>query len=357
MSEPRAPRPKSRLGARARDAGRTRALAVGALALALAAVLTIFVDAYAGSSHAPARTARQRRVARRSRRRAPPAFAVGTTTVHLVDTSRTITLPEGRDIPRPLETIVRYPAVGGVGGEETPGATPATAKGPYPLIVFGHGFDATPSTYAALLNRWTRAGYVVAAPVFPLENAAAPGGATQADLPNEPADFSFVITHLLEESERGAGPLAHLIEANHIAVAGQGDGGDAALATAYDPAMRDQRIDAAAILSGSEIPQLGQFTFPSSGPALLATQGLDDTINTPDDTYLYFDAAPKPKYLLRIGGGEQLAPYTSDPTQLALVERVTVAFFDAYLRGSKTALNELQSVGNLGAAGSLLAEP
>ncbi len=355
MDDPRAPRRKSISGGRDHHEGRSRGIAIGALALAIFAVLVIFVDAYAGSTSQPSQHPHKRRLA--ARRRRPPSFAVGTTTLHYVDTSRTITLPEGHTVPRPLETVVRYPARGGAGGEEVPAATPAAAQGPYPLIVFGHGFDASPTTYAALLDRWTRAGYVVAAPVFPLENSNAPGGATQADLINEPADFTFVITHLLEESERGAGPLAHLIDANHIAVAGQGDGGDAALTVAYDPSMQDKRIDAAAILSGSEIPQLGQFTFPSTGPALLAAQGTDDTINTPTDTYLFFDAAPKPKYLLRIGGGEHLAPYTTDAAQLALVERVTVAFFDAYLRNSRKALAELQAVGNLGAAGSLLAEP
>jgi hypothetical protein len=39
-----------------------------------------------------------------------------------------------------------------------------------------------PATYASLLLAWARAGYVVAAPVFPLTNASAPGGANESDL-------------------------------------------------------------------------------------------------------------------------------------------------------------------------------
>ena len=204
MPDPRAPRPNSRYGGRDLQVRRTRLLALGSLGFAVLAVLIVFVDAYAGSSPAPPHSGRAHRVAAAHRRRAP-SFAVGTTTLHLVDTSRTLTLPDGQTEPRPIETVVRYPALGGAGGEETPAATPATAKGPYPLIVFGHGFDATPTVYAALLNRWTRAGYVVAAPIFPLENSQAPGGASQADLINEPADMSFVISHLIEESGRGVG--------------------------------------------------------------------------------------------------------------------------------------------------------
>ena len=60
---------------------------------------------------------------------------------------------------------------------DVPGAAPARAPGPFPLVIFGHGFAVTPGPYASLLEAWARAGYVVAAPIFPLGNANAPGGA------------------------------------------------------------------------------------------------------------------------------------------------------------------------------------
>jgi predicted dienelactone hydrolase len=63
----------------------------------------------------------------------------------------------------------------------------ARTDGPFPLVVFGHGYAVTPAIYADLPRAWTRAGFVVAAPVFPLENAAAPSGPTENDLVNQPA--------------------------------------------------------------------------------------------------------------------------------------------------------------------------
>src|SRR5579883_2159608 len=108
--------------------------------------------------------------------RPAPGPRIRVRTFDFVDRSRSIRLPGGREVPRPLETVVRYPATGG----------------PEPLVVFGHGFALTPATYAALLQTWAAAGYVVAAPVFPLENANAPGGPTETDLASEPRDLRFV---------------------------------------------------------------------------------------------------------------------------------------------------------------------
>ena len=107
------------------------------------------------------------------------------------------------------------------------------------------------------------------------------------------------------------------------------------MAAAYDPALRDESVDAAVILSGAEIPQLGPFVFPASGPPLLAVQGTADRINLPSETYSYFEAAPRPKYLLKLYGAEHLEPYSTDAAQLAIVTRVTQTFFDAYLKREK----------------------
>lgn len=246
-------------------------------------------------------------------------------------------------VPRTLVTIVRYPAVGSVGSGDIAGARPLRAGGPYPLVIFGHGFAVTPTIYAPLLRAWAQAGYVVAAPIFPLGNADAPGGPNESDLVNQPADMSFVITRMLAASASPTGPLSGLVDARHIAVSGQSDGGDTALTAAYNSHFRDRRIGAAVILSGQEIPGLGGYDYPAPSPPLLATQGLADTINLPSTTYAFFDAAPRPKYLLTLPGAPHLPPYTSEQPQLSIVERVTVAFLDRYLKGYRGGLARMRS--------------
>ena len=209
---------------------------------------------------------------------------------------------------------------------------PARIRGPFPLVIFGHGFAVTPRPYAALLTAWASAGYVVAAPIFPLENADALGGPNESDLANQPRDMSFVITKMLAADGSGHGFLAGLIDPRRIAVTGQSDGGETALAVAYDTHFLDRRVTAAIILSGAKIPGVGGFDFPAPSPPLLATQGTADTINPPSFTDAFYGIAPRPKFRLTLFGADHLGPYTDGEPQLQIVERVTVAFLDRYLR-------------------------
>jgi fermentation-respiration switch protein FrsA (DUF1100 family) len=243
---------------------------------------------------------------------------------------------------REFVTVVRYPLPAG----GRPG-------GPFPLIVFGHGFAVTPTPYAPLLNAWARAGYVVAAPVFPLGNARAPGGPNERDLVNQPADMSLVISRLTGLSARGSGPLAGVIDPREIAVSGQSDGGDTALAAAYDPAVHDGRVRAAMILSGAEDPFAPSFAMPGNGPPLLAVQGTADAINPPSLAYSFYDQAAPPKFLLRLVGAGHLPPYTVPGPVLSAVKRTTLAFLSYYFRGRRRPLQRLLAAGTAG-GGSIL---
>jgi fermentation-respiration switch protein FrsA (DUF1100 family) len=234
-----------------------------------------------------------------------------------------------------LKTYLRYPLGAGC---------------PCPLVVFGHGFAVTPAPYAALLQAWARAGFVVAAPVFPLGNADAPGGPNEADLVNQPGDMTFLITQLTAR-------YRHLIDPHRVAVAGQSDGGETALAVAYDVHFLDRRVRAAVILSGAKIPGVGGFTFPAPSPPLLATQGTADDINPPSFTHAFYDGAPAPKFLLELLGAPHLPPYTDEQPQLRIVEQVSIAFLARYLNHARGMLRRMAVTGNVPGVAVLHAEP
>jgi pimeloyl-ACP methyl ester carboxylesterase len=224
------------------------------------------------------------------------------------------------------------------------------------LIVFGHGFSVTPAPYSPLLDAWTKAGYVVAAPVFPLENQNAPGGPNENDLPNQPGDMSLVISSLQTPQDPSAYRISGMTDFSHIAVSGQSDGGDTALAVAYDRRVRDTRVKAAVILAGAEDPFASQFAMPADGAPLLAIQGTADSINPPDQTYAFFSQAARPKYLVKLLGAGHQPPYTEPGAELTTVEKVSVAFLNQYLKGDSAALSRYVASGSTGPDSTFTAE-
>ncbi len=275
------------------------------------------------------------------------SFGVGEIVLTYTDSSRRVMFPGHRPVPRRLVTVIRYPAAIESSRVDVLAAPPATSAGPFPLVVFAHGYDITPAAYARLLRAWARAGYVVAAPIFPLTNAAAPGGPNEADLVNQPADMSLVITEMLRGAARRRGILSHLVDRRAVGVSGQSDGGSTALAVAYNQHYVDHRIRAAMILSGARITGVSGYTFPPPSPPLLAVQGTGDTVNAPASTYEFFALAHQPKFLLSLLGAPHLGPYTDEQPQLGIVERTTTAFLDRYLKRRAGATLRMQRAGNV----------
>jgi dienelactone hydrolase len=254
--------------------------------------------------------------------------AIGRHVFRFVDRSRSARFRNGTRGPRKLVTYVRYPTTG---------------QAPFPLVIFCHGFSLLPSTYSRLLHAWTRAGYVVAAPVFPVENADAPGGPDEADLVNQPGDVSFVIGELLRTSLSRHSSLHGLIDPSRIAVAGHSDGGETAFAVAYERHYLDPRIGAAIVLSGAELAP-DAISSGRHSPPLLAVQGSADRINPPVYSRALFQDATAPRYLLTLFHAGHLPPYTSNRRRLALVERVSIAFLNHYFKHQP--LHALLAAGN-----------
>ena len=123
---------------------------------------------------------------------------------------------------------------------------------------------------------------------------------------------------------------------------------------AYDRFYRDPRVRAAIILSGAQIPGGGSLV---PGPPLLATQGTADTVNDPRNTDAFFGLGHRPKYLLRLIGAPHLPPYTVQQPQLTIVERVTIAFLDRYLKGARNGLDRMRAAGDRRGLARLEAAP
>lgn len=301
------------------------------------------------------------------------AYQVGWTSLVLLDRSRPVLGT------RRLPVLVRFPVV-----PPAEVASGRLARGPFPLVVFAPGYLQCGSSYAALLQTWASAGYVVAAVEFPRTHChvAVPD---EADLSNQPADVSAVISRLLAVSASPVGsgsgsaspgstsagstgpgsggsgsgsagpggassasPLAGLIDPAMIAVAGHSDGGDTAAAVAANTCCRDSRVKAAMILSGAQWPPLGGRYFPPGTPPMLFVQGTSDTWNPPAaSTRLYQADKAGTRYFLTLLGADHFAPYEGHGKPEPLVARVTLAFLNAYLDGQQQQVAIMRAAGNV----------
>lgn len=252
-------------------------------------------------------------------------FGVGTTVLDLADPTRATGTTPGRHLP----TLVVYPTAGAPGPRESAGA--AGLDGDWPLVVFAHGYDVTPLTYAHLLHHLAQAGFVVAAPSFPLGTAGGP--LDENDLVNQPGDLRFVITQTLAASAR-PGVLAGMVDGTRIAAVGHSDGGEAVLGATLVPASADSRIGPVVAMS-AQPPLPGDELFTSAVPhPLLVVQGTQDTINPPSLSDQLFARDPGPKGYLHLLGGDHLSP-VADPTPWRpVVETTVVDWLDAWFGGA-----------------------
>jgi hypothetical protein len=255
---------------------------------------------------------------------------------------------------RVMQIEILYPSVKVRAPDLVPGAAPAYAFAPYPVIVFAHGYGVDPNTYRALLQSWAEAGYVVVAPFFPdtsIEAIEAQHGVdTEADMFNQPGDIAFVVSEIAEagrgKAPPGAALLVGLVNSSRLILAGQSDGADTIAGLMYDKvyastlASMAVQPKAVVLLSGSEWLRSEDVYSPPGGggaPALVV-QSLTDACNDPADSSLVYNMLTGPKWFLALEDATHLGPYMGYGVAADVVENVTVSFFDlAVGRGDVTA--------------------
>lgn len=274
---------------------------------------------------------------------AAETYATGVRQFTFVDTTRP-TAANGAfpaASSRTLETTVLYPAAGPPGGAEVPDAAPAVGRR-FPLVVFSHGFTASGPIYRFLLRRFAAAGYVVAAPTFPLSSGAAPGGPAPGDYVNQPADVSFVIDEMLALDGDRQSELSGTIQRTRVAAAGHSLGAITTLGF-RNSCCTDRRVDALVSIAGAQLPfPDGSVEDSSRTPTLLIHGEADDTVPYAASQAV-FDAARAPKFLLTLlGAGHN--PFFGPAGEVLVAS--TVNFLDRYLKGDRAALDELVAEGN-----------
>jgi len=202
-----------------------------------------------------------------------PAAAFAVATRHLA-------LSRGKD--RPLPTTIWFPGTG---------------DGPFPVIIFSHGLTSEPSAYSALLTRWARAGFVVAAPSFPHTHYQVKDY-RPLDVANQPADASYVLTKVLALNWKPGDPLENRLDTAKVAAAGHSAGGITTIG--MFTLERDVRLVAGIVLAGEQVLP-APFTGPTA-PILFVHGKLDRTVPYQNGLAAY-RAVPWPKAMMTVTKG------------------------------------------------------
>ncbi len=276
-------------------------------------------------------------------------YGVGVTRCTFVDRTRHVlnyatSPPSVLARQRTIVTEIRYPTLSRSSTQaEITNAPPAPAVG-YPMVVFAHGYDVTPGTYALLLERWASEGFVVAAPIFPDESSTEVRRQrvdTEGDLDNEPADLAFVTRQLIADSTNLSPhcPLVQgMVAPGELAFAGHSDGADAVALLAdsngrdpqgvpYANLRRGLTIGATLIFSGSTHGDAPYSAQPSR-PPLLMVQSAQDQCNAPNEGLeLYARIHQGDKWFLELLHAHHLPPFDGeDHAAFELVASTTTAF-------------------------------
>lgn len=281
-------------------------------------------------------------------------FRVGRRSVVMVDRSRPTKADPVRHLPRRpyrrLPVMLLYPASGppgrgGPAGTTEPVEGAALARGRFPLVVFSHGITASGPVYVHMLSAWARAGYVIAAPTFPLTG---PGtkfpGDTDAltDYQNQPADVRFVMSQVLAGRAGTTAVSAHVAD-SEVGVAGHSLGAITTLGLVENSCCHDRRVKAAISLSGIELPfPHGSFNDPPSLPLLLVHGTADKTVPVAGSDRVFATAKP-PVYELRLTNASHTQVAFND-TYLRDTNAAVIAFFDAYLEGKRQPLGKIPAL-------------
>ncbi len=175
----------------------------------------------------------------------------------------------------------------------------ADSGGPFPLVLFSHGYASFRDQSTFLTTHLASWGMVVVAPDHPSRGLlSVMGGSTPDDATLSMTDLEDALARAERENARAGGPLEGRVDVEHTAAIGHSAGGGTILDLAADPEV-GPRIDTYVSLASGT---LGDQSLPDV-PSLFMS-GTDDDIVEPERTADAYSRAPVPKrYYSFIGAG------------------------------------------------------
>lgn len=247
--------------------------------------------------------------------------ATGPRLVEIEDRSRAV-VSGGRAISatRRLPTLVWSPA----------------DAGPHPLVVFAHGYEVGTAPYLRFCANLAAAGFVVAAPSFPLADRSRGNGLDRGDIPQEAIDVAFVIDALR------SGPLAPSIGPGRVGVVGHSDGADVALLVGYGRTTVDPAVGAVVAIAPDAIT--GDLATTAPPPLLLVHSDSDEVVPSSDSAQVFARIGGS-RTFVSLSGAPHLAPVEGSTRWTNVVDDATVLFLRATIAGGIDMASARSSMG------------
>ena len=180
---------------------------------------------------------------------------------------------------------------------------PASGDGPFPLILFAHGFASYRNQSTFLTAHLASWGFVVASTdYFNRALATVLSGGGGDDEPTDTELSRSVVDLLKEENVRSGGPLEGRVSAERIAIIGHSAGGGTARVFGDESDV----VTYVPLSAGSSSNPDFMIDFPDK--ASLWLTGTIDGIVEVERVEAAYEEAPAPKRLLLLDGGGHLAP-------------------------------------------------
>lgn len=182
-------------------------------------------------------------------------------------------------------------------------AEPAPEGGPFPIVLFSHGFAGFPEQSVDLTTHLASWGYVVAAPDHVERSLSGLLGTGQEGVAEstDEAVLAATLDRVLVEAEGDTSPLAGLVDPERVAVAGHSAGAGAS----YRFASSDPRTDAAILYSVGTGREGAEMPAPPTVPVMVMLGETDDII-TADTTRELHAGLSAPKFLVEFADSGHL---------------------------------------------------
>lgn len=234
---------------------------------------------------------------------------------------------------------------------------PACGGSACALILLAHGYGGSTARFDHVGRSLAAAGYVVAAPSFPLTNDQAPGGHVPglADAVRQPGDLSFLIDALGDASD----PMSSRIDFERIGVVGHSLGGATVLALTRRPCCFDARIGASAVVA--PVTALVEAFFggypEASGPPVLVVNGSEDPVVPPAVSRELYGRVSGSRALLVLNDASHsdLIEDFGPEALLAPTEELLRSHFDRHLGAGSVSPSLEDVLAELGADGNEVA--